>query len=131
MKTIPSPEHAASEIGTATPDLVEVHALKLRRAKWYHYVRRRFDLVPLKDLAEWCAREPQSINLIPHLFVAATDKIYESISLGEFGDGDWPSIAYLPAHLPTYAPGRFPLRLTCGQYADPGLPRDKYRRPPG
>jgi hypothetical protein len=35
-------------------------SIQWRRAKWFDYVCRRFDLVSFRDLAEWIAREPGS-----------------------------------------------------------------------
>jgi hypothetical protein len=113
-------------ITEAPADPAQVIEIQIRRARWFSYVRRRFDLVSLEKIAEWVASlatEPRGVRVAPDLKVATLNALFESIHLGDFGGGEWPALAYLPGQrgsggpIPADRVGSFPLRLSLGQLA--------------
>lgn len=99
----------------AGPDYVDILHRKMRRMRWFDYVRRRFDMVAFDDVAEWCAREPASLERNEARRTKAYQELLTAIRLGEFGPGEWPTIAHMPRDIPTYSP--YSLRLSRGQIA--------------
>ncbi len=100
-----------------TLDYIVILTARRRRAKWFEYTRRRFDLVCLGKIADWCSREERSVICNPEKRLEVETALFDSISLGEFGGGDWPSIAWMQQGVPVYNQGQFPLRLSVGQIA--------------
>jgi hypothetical protein len=99
----------------AMPDYVENLHRKMRRMRWFDYVRRRFGMVAFDDVADWCAREPASLDRDEGCRTKAYQELLAAIRQGEFGAGEWPAIAHMPRNVPTYRP--YCLRLSCGQIA--------------
>jgi hypothetical protein len=97
----------------APPDRLAILQVKMRRAKWFEYTQRRFDLVSLDQLADWCSRESGGFERSESRRAAAFLDLFNAIQNGEFGSGSWPALAHLPAVVPTY--DKFPLRLSLGQ----------------
>jgi hypothetical protein len=97
------------------PDFATLHRMRLRRARWFAYVSRRFDMESFAALADWCAREPGSVDRNEGRRIQALRDLQEGVVLGEFGPPQKPSVAYLPHIVPTDRIGRFPLRLTAFQ----------------
>ncbi len=79
-------------------------AIQRRRARWFEYVRRRFDMVALSMVADWCAREPGGVVRNEGAREQAYQDLYQSILEGEFGPGEWPAVAHMPTPVPTYSP---------------------------
>lgn len=79
-------------------------AIQRRRARWFEYVRRRFDMVSLSMVADWCAREPGGVVRNEGRREQAYRDLYQSILEGEFGSGEWPAVAHMPTPVPTYSP---------------------------
>jgi hypothetical protein len=88
-------------------------ANELRRAKWFEYAKNRFDLVQFIELIDWCAREPNGVDINEARRERVKATLLDSIRLGEFGTLPWPQIAYL--RVDGTAMGRCPLRLSIGQ----------------
>lgn len=107
------------------PNYIKLFHIKLRRARWFDYVRRRFDMVAFRDIADWYAIEPGSLNQNEERRMQAYKELLAAIRRGEFGKGDWPSVANMPRDVPIHS--GFCLRLSRGQiglltngYHDPG-----------
>jgi hypothetical protein len=64
--------------------------VRRNRYKWFDYVKRRFDLVPLEVVADWCARERGSVKRDEEMRKQACRDLEYYVQLGEFGSPQKP-----------------------------------------
>jgi hypothetical protein len=67
---------------------IELVYKQLRRAKWFDYACRRFDLVSFGELADWIARDPGSVTRNEERRKQALIDLEASVARGEFGPAD-------------------------------------------
>jgi hypothetical protein len=111
-------------------------SIQWRRAKWFEYVRRRFDLMSFGDLADWIATEAGSVRRNEADREQALVDLENSVKNGEFGPADVKRcILWLPKPPPgsDIPLGQFCLRLNYhqivgmrGKLAAPSLISDLY-----
>jgi hypothetical protein len=99
---------------------MEIIATQMRRARWYDYIRRRFDLVSFGDLADWIATIPGGVDRNEARRTQALLDFKQSIARGEFGARDKRCIPWLPKPPRTDMIGRLCIRLNYGQIVGMG-----------
>lgn len=89
---------------------------QMRKARWYAYMCRRFNLVSFEDIADWCARETEGVGRSEAKQEQALRDLENSVSLGEFGPPDRPLIPCFPKPPPvSLGEDRWAIKLSAGQ----------------
>jgi hypothetical protein len=96
-------------------------SIQWRRAKWFEYVRRRFDLVSFGDLADWIATGAGNVRRNEADREQALVDLEDSVKRGEFGPADEKRcIPWLPKPPRSDMRGKLCLRLNYGQIVRQG-----------
>jgi hypothetical protein len=92
-----------------------------RRAKWFDYIVRRFDLVAFRDLADWIATEAGGVSRNEAHREQALIDLKDSIKRGEFGPAhERRCIPWLQKPPRSDMLGKLCLRLNYGQIVGQG-----------
>jgi hypothetical protein len=102
-------------------DALTAAAIQMRRARWFDYAIRRFDLISFRAVADWLAREPDGITRNEARRAQALTDLEQSVGGGEFGPArEQRCIVWLPRPPRADMLGSLPLRLNYGQIVGMG-----------